>query len=79
MQIYPILQGDSLKRFLQGAVAGCLATAIIGFTCGGWTLGSTATQMAENSASTAVIAAVAPICVDKFQRATDAPATPGCT
>jgi hypothetical protein len=72
MQIYPNLPGDALKRLLQGAVAGCLATLIIGFTWGGWTLGTTAKQMADKSASTAVIAALAPICVDKFQHATDA-------
>jgi hypothetical protein len=69
MQMPVILQGDSLKRLLQGAFIGFLATVVIGFGWGGWTLGSTAKQLADKSASSAVIAALAPICVDKFQHA----------
>jgi hypothetical protein len=72
MQVPSILQGDSLKRLLQGAFIGFLATVVIGFGWGGWTLGSTAKQLADKSASSAVIAALAPICVDKFQRAAGA-------
>jgi hypothetical protein len=67
-----ILQGDSLKRLLQGAFIGFVATCVIGFNWGGWTLGSTAKQMADTSASSAVVAVLAPICVEKFQRAADA-------
>src|SRR5436853_7044579 len=76
MQVPSILQGDSLKRLMQGAFIGFLATVVIGFNWGGWTLGSTANKMAEKSASTAVVAALAPICVDKFQNASGAAATP---
>jgi hypothetical protein len=72
MQVPSILQGDSLKRLLQGAFIGFLATVVIGFGWGGWTLGSTAKEMAGKSANSAVIAALAPICVDKFQRAAGA-------
>jgi hypothetical protein len=72
MQMPAILQGDSLKRLLQGAFIGFLATVIVGFGWGGWTLGSTAKQLADKSASSAAIAALAPICVDKFQRAAGA-------
>jgi hypothetical protein len=68
MQLPPILQGESVTRLLQGAFLGFAATAIIGFTWGGWTLGKTAKDMAEKSAATAVVAALAPICVDKFQQ-----------
>ncbi len=74
MELPPILQGDSSTRLLQGAALGIILTAGIGFTWGGWTLGSTAKTMAERSATSAVVAALAPICVDQFQRATDAPA-----
>ena len=74
MQVPAILQGDSLKRLLQGAFVGFLATVVIGFGWGGWTLGSTAKELAGKSASGAVIAALAPICVDKFQRAAGAEA-----
>jgi hypothetical protein len=68
MELPPILQGESITRLLQGAFIGFAATAIVGFTWGGWTLGKTAKQMAES----AVVAALAPICVDKFQQAVDA-------
>jgi hypothetical protein len=74
MQVPSILQGESFKRLLQGAFVGFLATVVIGFGWGGWTLGSAAKEMADKSASSAVIAALAPICVDKFQRATGAEA-----
>ena len=74
MQVPSILQGDSLKRLLQGAFIGFLATVIVGFGWGGWTLGSTAKELAEKSASSAAIAALAPICVDKFQHASGAEA-----
>jgi hypothetical protein len=74
MQLPPILQGESLTRLLQGAVAGVLATLVIGFTWGGWTLGSTARENAVKSAATAVVAVLAPMCADKFRQAADAPA-----
>jgi hypothetical protein len=75
MQLPAILQGESLTRLLQGAFAGFLTTIVIGFGWGGWTLGNTATKMAEQSASRAVVMALAPICVDKFQHAAEAKAT----
>jgi len=75
MQIPSILKGESLKRLLQGAAIGAVTTMVIGFNWGGWTLGSTAKEMAQKSASLAVVAALAPICVDKFQHATDSPVT----
>jgi hypothetical protein len=70
MQVPSILHGDSLKRLLQGAFIGFLATVIIGFGWGGWTLGSTAKEMA----GAALVSALAPICVDKFQNAAEAAA-----
>ena len=75
MQLPKIFQGESLTRLLQGAFAGFLATVVIGFGWGGWTLGSTAMKMANQSASSAVVTALAPICVDKFQRTAEAKAT----
>ena len=53
---------ESIIRLVQGAFVGFAATAIIGFTWGGWTLGKTAKDMADKSAATAVVAALAPIC-----------------
>lgn len=66
------LQGDFLKRFAQGAAAGAVVAIIVGFYWGGWTLGSTAEKVAQQQADTAVVAALAPICVDRFRQATNA-------
>ena len=65
-------QGESLKRLLQGAAVGVVATPAIGFGWGGWMLGSSAKTLADSTASSAVVAAIAPICVDQFQRSADA-------
>ncbi len=75
MQLPHILQGDSPARLVQGAIAGAVIAIVIGFNWGGWTLGSTAQKMAEDSANHAVVAALAPICVQKFNQAAEAPAT----
>ena len=74
MQIPSILQGESLKRLLQGAAAGAVATMIVGFSWGGWSLGSTADKMAKEQSNLAVVAALAPICADKFRALPDAEA-----
>ncbi len=71
MKLPPILQGDSLTRLLQGAAGGAVIAMIVGFGWGGWQLGSTAEKTADARASSAVVAALAPICVDKFQHGTD--------
>jgi hypothetical protein len=52
--------------------AAVFATLGIGFSWGGFMLGSTAKTMADSAASSAVVAAIAPICVDQFQRNADA-------
>ena len=74
MQLPAILEGESRKRLLQGIAAGAIATIVIGFYWGGWVTGGTAKEMAQKSANSAVVTALAPICVDKFQHAADAPA-----
>jgi hypothetical protein len=71
MQLPQILQGESPTRLLQGAGVGFLATVIIGFNWGGWTLESTAKQMAEKSANSALVTILAPMCADKFRQAKD--------
>jgi ABC-type nitrate/sulfonate/bicarbonate transport system permease component len=68
------MQAQSLTRLLLGIALGAAATMVIGFCWGGWILGSTAKQMAENRANTAVVAVLAPICVAKFQHQEDAAA-----
>ncbi len=67
-----LLRVESLKRLLQGAVVGAVATLVIGFGYAGFTLATTAKTMADAAAADAVVAAMAPICVDQFQRATSA-------
>jgi hypothetical protein len=64
----------AVKPTLWGAAAGAVALAIVGFGWGGWVTGGTAETLAKNSAATAVIAALTPICVEKFQQAADASA-----
>jgi hypothetical protein len=77
MKLPAILQRASVTRLLQGAFVGFAATAIIGFTWGGWTLEKTAEKMAEKSAATAAVSALAPICVNKFRHSMDAKANLG--
>src|ERR1700751_1720793 len=59
----------AVKPALGGAAAGAIALAIVGFSWGGWVTGGTAETLAKNSAATAVVAALTPICVVKFQQA----------
>jgi hypothetical protein len=73
MTLPPILQGESITRLLQGAAFGAVATLVIGFYWGGWVTNRTAQEMTQKSASSAVVLALAPICVDKFRQTTNAP------
>jgi hypothetical protein len=61
------------KSTLWGAVGGAIALALFGFTWGGWMTGASAEALAKERASSAVVAALAPICVKNFRRSTDAP------
>jgi hypothetical protein len=60
-----------LKPAFWGAVVGAVAISIIGFSSFGWTLQSTAEEMADQRAGTAVVDALTPICVAKFQQQAD--------
>jgi hypothetical protein len=62
------------KPALWGALGGAIAVAIIGFVWGGWVTGSRAQADAAQQANAAVVAALAPVCVERFERANDAPA-----
>lgn len=72
METPAILRGDSLTRLLQGAAVGAVATLFIGFYWGGWVTGGNAKDMVQRSSTTAVVTALSPICVDKFQRSAEA-------
>ena len=75
MELPAILQGESLTRLLQGIVTGAIATVVVGFYWGGWVTGGNAKDMVQKSATSAVVMALAPICVDKFRHQTDATAS----
>jgi hypothetical protein len=68
----PFLDGNSPKRLLQGLAVGVIGTAVIGFGWGGWQLGSTVDERVETASQAAMVAVLAPICADKFERAADA-------
>jgi hypothetical protein len=68
MEITSILKGDSLKRLLQGLALGAALTMIVGFSWGGWMLGSSSREMAQSTANAAVVKALVPICVAQFQQ-----------
>jgi hypothetical protein len=74
VQLPSILRGESLTRLLQGAAAGAIATMFVGFFWGGWSLASTADKMAKERSDLAVVAALAPVCADKFRALPDAEA-----
>jgi hypothetical protein len=71
MAMPAICSGESLTRLLQGAAVGVIGTLVVGFTWGGWTLGSTAEKMANERATAAVVKVLAPACVQRFQQQAD--------
>lgn len=65
---------SEIKPMCWGAVVGAAALALIGFNWGGWVTSGTADAMAMRRADTAVVNALAPICVEKFRQEPDATA-----
>lgn len=63
-----------IKPALWGAVGGAIALTIVGFSWGGWVSGGRAEADATQRANAAVVVALAPVCVEKFQHAADASA-----
>ncbi len=74
MQLPSILQGELLTRLMQGAAVGAVATMVVGFYWGGWSLHSTADKLAKERSEVAVVAALAPVCAEKFSALPDAAA-----
>jgi hypothetical protein len=62
------------KPALWGVAGGAVALAIVGFTWGGWVTGGKAEADATQRANAAVVVALAPVCVEKFQHTADASA-----
>ena len=63
------------KPALWGALGGAIVATIAGFTWGGWVTGGRAEADAAQRANSAVVVALAPVCVERFQRGSDAPTT----
>jgi hypothetical protein len=63
-----------LKPALTGAVVGAIATMFLGFSQGGWLLGSSAERLAEQRSQVAVTAALVPICISQSKLDPDATA-----
>ncbi len=59
---------EKIKLGVWGALGGTIILAIIGFAWGGWVTGGTAQEMAEEMAKNAVVARLAPICVEQFKQ-----------
>ena len=59
------------KPMLWGMAGGAIAAAIVGFTWGGWVTGGRAEADATRQVNAAVVTALAPVCVERFQRASD--------
>jgi hypothetical protein len=60
------------KPALWGVAGGAIALAVVGFSWGGWVTGSKAESSTLVRMNAAVVGALAPVCVDKFQHAGDA-------
>ena len=65
---------ENTNAYVWGAVIGAVALAVVGFGWGGWVTGGTATKTAATAASDAKVAALAPICADRFRAQGDSAA-----
>lgn len=68
------MNGRAVKSALWGAAAGAIALAVVGSWWPGWMFTANAEKMAAERASSAVVAALAPICVARVQALPDAAA-----
>lgn len=60
------------KPWIQGAVVGAVAVAVVGFSWGGWVTGGSAAKQASVAAHEAKVTALASICADRFRAQGDA-------
>jgi hypothetical protein len=72
MELPEFLEGKSLTRLLQGAAAGAVATMIVGFNWGGWTLSGNVDKIVKEKVEAASIVFLAEKCADKFNAQPDA-------
>jgi len=69
---YAVKRSPQIGSLIMGAIGGAAALAFVGFVFGGWVTSSTAAELARQRAEKAVVAALAPICVEKFRHAANA-------
>ncbi len=62
------MDSEKITLGLCSAAGGAVVLAVIGFTLGGWVTGSTAQTMADDAAQEAVVARLAPICVEQYNQ-----------
>jgi hypothetical protein len=65
------------KPAVWGALGGAVVITVVGFSWLGWTTGGASETLAQERARSAVISALAPVCVERFMRAGGAPAALG--
>ena len=59
---------EKIEPGVWGAIVGAIVLAAIGFGWGGWVTGGTAQEMAEELAQKAIVARLAPICVEQYNQ-----------
>jgi hypothetical protein len=69
---HPMNMPTNTKPWIQGAVVGAIVVSIVGFSWGGWVTGGTAAKNMAAASHDAVVAALAPICVERFRAQPDA-------
>lgn len=57
------------KPALWGMLGGAIVVTTIGFSWLGWTTGRASEALAQTRSNDAVVGALAPVCVERFQRA----------
>ncbi len=61
----------NVKPALWGAVGGAVALIVVGFWWGGWKTAASARDMVATASQDAVVLALTPICVEKFNAQID--------
>lgn len=67
-----MMSHPAVRPAIWGAVVGAIAITIVGFWGFGWVVGSTADRMARDRSEAAVVVALTPVCIARFQAQADA-------